>query len=57
MLMEVNVEKSSMTIPRTLKWAEPTKDPIWKLQGETTPVRRTSTEASITEFSDRNVEV
>ncbi|TYK19826.1 polyprotein [Cucumis melo var. makuwa] len=57
MLMEANIEKSSMTIPRTLKWAKPTKDPIWKLQGETTPVRRTSTEASITEFSDRNVEV
>ncbi|TYK01213.1 Enzymatic polyprotein [Cucumis melo var. makuwa] len=57
MLMEVNMEKSSMTIPRTLKWADLTKDPIWKLQGETTPVRRNSTEASITEFPNRNVEV
>ncbi|TYK14246.1 hypothetical protein E5676_scaffold1121G00300 [Cucumis melo var. makuwa] len=57
MLMEVNMEKSSMTIPITLKWADLTKDPIWKLQGETAPVRRNSTEASITEFPDGNVEV
>ncbi|KAA0041674.1 movement protein [Cucumis melo var. makuwa] len=57
MLMEVNVEKSSMTIPRNLKWDELTKNPIWKLQGETTPIKRSSTEASITEFPDGNVEV
>ncbi|KAA0052109.1 Enzymatic polyprotein [Cucumis melo var. makuwa] len=57
MLMEVNVEKSSMTIPRNLKWDELTKNPIWKLQGEIAPIKRSSTEASITEFPDGNVEV
>uniref|UniRef100_A0A9I9E9B9 Uncharacterized protein n=1 Tax=Cucumis melo TaxID=3656 RepID=A0A9I9E9B9_CUCME len=57
MLMEVNVEKSSMTIPRNLNWDELTKNPIWKLQGETAPIKRSSTEASITEFPNRNVEV
>ncbi|KAA0050445.1 hypothetical protein E6C27_scaffold175G00510 [Cucumis melo var. makuwa] len=57
MLMEVNIEKSSMTIPRNLNWDELTKNPVWKLQGETAPIKRSSTEASITEFPDGNVEV
>lgn len=57
MLMEVNVEKSSMTIPRNLNWNELTKNPVWRLQGEMTPIKRSSTEASITEFPDGNVEV
>uniref|UniRef100_A0A9I9DXD9 Uncharacterized protein n=1 Tax=Cucumis melo TaxID=3656 RepID=A0A9I9DXD9_CUCME len=57
MLMEVNVQKSSMTIPKTLQWEEINQNPVWKLQRVTAPAKRTSTEASITEFPDGNIEI
>ncbi|KAA0054118.1 uncharacterized protein E5676_scaffold2277G00300 [Cucumis melo var. makuwa] len=50
MLMEVNVEKSSMTIPRNLNWDELTKNSVWKLQGETTPIKRISEKPQLPNF-------
>ncbi|KAA0051616.1 receptor-like serine/threonine-protein kinase ALE2 [Cucumis melo var. makuwa] len=57
MLMEVNVEKSSMTIPKTHQWEEIIQNPVWKLQGVIALAKRTSIEALITEFLDGNIKI
>uniref|UniRef100_A0A9I9D5P6 Uncharacterized protein n=1 Tax=Cucumis melo TaxID=3656 RepID=A0A9I9D5P6_CUCME len=46
-----------MTIPKTLRWEEITHNSIWKLQEVTAPAKRISTEASIIDFPDGNVEI
>lgn len=56
MLLKVNLERSSMTVPRTLQRHELTQNPIWRLQGMTTSIKRQNTATSIIEYPDGNVE-
>ncbi|XP_038904487.1 uncharacterized protein LOC120090856 [Benincasa hispida] len=39
MLMEVNIEKSSMTVPKLLQWSELTQNLVWRIPGASTHVQ------------------
>ncbi|KAA0049723.1 polyprotein [Cucumis melo var. makuwa] len=57
MLMEVNLERSSMTVPKLLDWSQLTRNPVWTIEHVTTPRTRKSSTAQITEYDDGHVEV
>ncbi|KAA0050620.1 hypothetical protein E5676_scaffold1737G001150 [Cucumis melo var. makuwa] len=57
MLMEVNLERSSMTIPKLLDWSELTRNSIWSIEHATVFRTRQSSMAQITEYDDGHVEV
>ncbi|XP_050936259.1 uncharacterized protein LOC127144394 [Cucumis melo] len=57
MLMKVNLERSSMMVPKLLDWSELTRNPIWSIEHATIPRTRQSSTTQITEYDDGHVEV
>lgn len=52
MLMEVNLHKSSVTVPKLLQWDEITRNSTSSLEGAAKPFRRQPAVARIEEYSD-----
>lgn len=52
MLMEVNLERSSMTVLKLLNLSELTRNPVWSIEHATAPKTRQSSTTHITEFDD-----
>lgn len=57
MLMEVNLERSSMTVPKLLDWRELTRNPVWSIEHVIASRTRQNSTYHITKFDDGHVEV
>lgn len=55
-LVEVNLERSSVTILKLLEWNQVTKNPIWNLEGVSKPFKRQPDEARIEEYPNGSFE-
>lgn len=57
MLIEVNLERSSIVVPKLLQWDQITKNPVWSLVGAAKPFKRQPSMARIEEHPDGSVDV
>ncbi|KAA0039552.1 Peptidase_A3 domain-containing protein [Cucumis melo var. makuwa] len=52
MLMEINLERSSMMVPKLLDWSELTRNLVWTIEHSTALKIRQSSTTQITEYDD-----
>ena len=58
MLIEANIGKSSVTVPKTLSWDQITRNTLWKIEDANLPMRKESQNpVQIIEHDDGSVEI